>query len=134
MGRRKERGEQRHEVPKLTLTGGIKYDQSSRLNHAPNNYNRCSLAYTEQVMQHGGRDWCESGGGQWIEASKDLGIETRQCISGRVLTTGNMTRGERKWSHDHGQTAKEQHRERIPRRTRGEDSHNSGIIAVELDL
>jgi hypothetical protein len=69
-----------------------------------------------------------------MEAAKDLEIETRQRISGRVLTTGNMTRGERKWSRDHGQTAKEQHRERMPRRTRDEDSHNSGIIAVELDL
>jgi hypothetical protein len=88
-------------VPELTLTGGIKYDESSRLNHAPNNYNRCSLAYTEQAMQHGGRDCCGSGVGRWMEASKDLEIETRQRISGRVLTTGNMTRGERKWSRDH---------------------------------
>jgi hypothetical protein len=62
-----------------------------------------------------------------MEASKDLEIETRQRIRGRVLTTGNMTRGERKRSRDHGQTVKERHRERIPR-------HNSGIIAVELDL
>jgi hypothetical protein len=85
-------------------------------------------------MHHGGRDCCGSGVGRWMEASKDLEIETRQRISGRVLTTGNMTRGERKWSGDQGQTAKEQHREWIPRRTRGEDSHNSGIIAVVLDL
>jgi hypothetical protein len=71
-----------------------------------------------------------------MEASEDLKMETRQCISGRVLTTGNMTGGERKimLAGDHGQTAKEVHRERIPRRTRIENSHNSGIIAVEFDL
>ena len=123
-------------MPKLTLTGGIKYDESSRLNHAPNNYNRCSLADTEQAMQHGGRDWCGSGVNRWMEALKDLEIEMRQRISGRVLTTRNMMHGERKlWlARDHGQTAKEEHHERIPRRTRGEDSHDSGIIAVELEL